>query len=153
MGLASVLTLGFVMLTDRPRGRHPDAVMAAFVMVLVWAVSACADAFLSPPESKLLNPVIDASLAIGIGWAWVTHRQAWKALFLALLAVQSLAHVGYQAEYRAPGVLHSYIAILNLTFLAQLVCVAMPGAGYVAGWIGGHLRAHRDPHHFPGVWS
>lgn len=146
LGCAAAASFAFVMATDRGSVRHPDAVILSAVMVLIWGISMISDGLLAPPESKLLNPVLDAAFAVGAGWAWLTRREGWKIALLVLLAVQSLSHVVYQTEYRQAGVLWSYTLVLNMTFLAELLCIMTPGASNVARWIGGVLRVHRDPH-------
>lgn len=148
LGLSAVAVLVFTMLTNRPHERHPDAVGAALAQVGVWSAAMGSQALLSPPDSMMIGPVVDAMLAVWMAYAWFTHRERWKLVFLAFLGVEALAHVVFQTEYRGEGVLYRYVLVLNLSFLAQLACVATPGAAYVADRIGRALRDYRDqmPH-------
>lgn len=146
LGVLSVFALSFTVATDRDRHKTPDAVGVAFAMLIVWAVSMLANAILPEPQSRLLNPVMDAMLAVGVFAATATRFAWWKLLFLGLLAIQVLSHVIYQNEYRLAGVLPRYILTLNVAYLAQLACVCTPGVGYVARLVGDHLRGHSSWH-------
>lgn len=103
------------------------------------------NAWLSPPDSKLLNPVIDLSLALWVTWAWSTRPRPWKLFLLGMLVLQSLSHVVFWTEPRAPGVLMRYSAGLDFTFLAELMVVSWPGGERAGVWIIRHMRAWDSP--------
>ena len=147
LGVLSVFALSFTVATDRDHHKTPDAVGVAFAMLIVWAVSMLANAILPEPQSRLLNPVMDAMLAVGVFAATATRFAWWKLMFLGLLAIQVLSHIIYQSEYnRSAGILPRYILTLNVAYLAQLACVCIPGVGYVARLVGDHLRGHSSWH-------
>lgn len=143
LGVAALGVAALNLATNR-HGRHPDAVGASLALLGTWAIAMFSNAWLSPPESKLLNPVIDLSLALWITWAWSTRPRVWKLLLLGLLVLQSLSHVAFWVEPRAPGVLMRYSAGLDFTFFAELLVASWPGGERAWIWA---VRALRPGSH------
>jgi hypothetical protein len=151
LGIAAISVVGLNLLTNKPLNRHPDAVGMAGAMLAVWAVSMWADAFLTPPESKFLNPPIDALLAAWTFGMWLTRREKWKLVVIGFLLIQSLAHLVYQTEALADGVLRRYVLILNVTYLGELGAIAWPGGSCAWNHYRERLRSLRRPHSAAGA--
>ena len=139
LGAVAALMLAFVMLTDCRVNRQPDALGAALAMVLIWSITMIAGQVLPPPESRLINPVIDLALIVGMTAAFLTRPEGWKALFVAVTMVELAMHAVYQAKYQSPVTEYRYILGLNMAYLVQLACAGFPGARYVARRLGDYL--------------
>lgn len=145
LGALAGLTLAFVMATNRPYDRHPDAVTLAWAMVGIWVVCTLADILLMPPHSKGLNGPLDAGMGALVVALMIGRRDVWKLPLLALLAVQGVMDFSYQASSSETIVLWWYTFGLNVTFILQLVCIAWPGGRYV-------VTARRDRRRWPGAF-
>lgn len=131
LGLAAGATLAFTMATNRPYSRHLDALILAWLMAGSWFFCAMADTFLSPPHSKALNGPMDAGLGAIVLALMLTRRDWWKVPLLGLLLVQGFLDFTYQANAEQPGVFDWYALWLQVTFAGILLCINVPGGGYV----------------------
>ena len=145
MGLVSTLlgcvamgTLALSLATNRPYNKHPDAVLLAWAMMFVWLICTVADTWLTPPESKALNAPLDAALGVWVLLLFVARHDRWKLPLLFLLVLQGVMHFVYQTKPLTPGILWWYTLGLNVTFVAELVCIAWPGGRHALELWGRH---------------
>lgn len=129
--------------------QSPDAVGLAGMLVLIWSFDRVLWALVGPPQSMALNPLLDSCAAIIAFSAWMSRPKWWKLGLVGLFVAQDCLHLAFWVGWPQYSKLISYIALNNLLFLGQLICVASPGGSHVArsvfGWV-----SHRPRNvHYP----
>lgn len=126
--------------------RFVDAFFVSGVLCLIWAFTSVAAVIWPFPESKQFHPLVDLIGLLTVVLAFMTQRQTWKLtlafLFLAQLVTHSLF---WWLRMNAPwgGLPYGYVAVLNVLWLAQLVCAGAPGGLYVLPRAFDYLRRRR----------
>lgn len=149
LGVFAVVTLGLACLAHGLTRDRSDLLGAALVLALTWPLTMVVSQVCTPPQSMLLNPILDLGFASGLGLAIRSRWEAWKLILLLILGVQAVFHVAYQAASAAPWALLPYIIELNLTYGLMLVIVAGMGARDVVlhtyrHWRGSAYTVHRS---------
>lgn len=115
--------------------RYVDPLFASGMLGAIWAFSNIVGAFWAFPASMQFNPMVDLiGLSIVVA-AYMTQRQRWKLVLAFLFLGQLAAHAIFWWDLRQQAPLVSgrdYVGLLNLLWMAQLICVASPGGGHVA---------------------
>lgn len=131
--------------------RYVDAFFMSGMLCVIWAATNLIGALWGFPASKQFHPLIDLLGLSAAVAAYMTQRQRWKLALAYLFMAQLVAHaVFWWAWVSAPhgGIGRSYMLVLNLLWLAQVVCVGSPGAGRVVTIVARHRLRHgwRLPH-------
>ena len=130
--------------------RHMDAFMLASMLCVFWAVTNSIGMLWEFPESKKFHSLIDLLGLLTCVASYVTARRRWKAYLALIFLVQLGAHAAFWWAYdgnTAGSIAYAYKLTLNLTWLAQLVCVGASGGVVVFGGVIDHLRnrwGHRN---------
>lgn len=120
--------------------KRSDALGLSAMLLLTWVFGRITGALYSPPESMALYPVVDAACGVTAFIAWRTHRAPWKLALVGLFVLQCCTHLAFWVAYPTDNAsLWRYIAINNLWFSLELVCVAGGGVWDVARGALSHL--------------
>lgn len=114
---------------------YVDAVLASVLLCIIWAfVTVCAH-LLPFPQSKQYHMLVDLIALSLCVTAFMTQFQWWKLTLAGLFGLQLWAHVWFRGHWdpAAPDVSigRTYILALNVLWLAQLLCVSVPGGRHV----------------------
>ena len=113
-----------------------DAFGLSVMVLMFWALTNVMAALLEPPASKALHPLIDfIGLSICI-ITWRSHKEWFKLALAGLFLVQMGLHATFWVEWATQphgSLLYTYALTLNITWLMELVVLALPGGGYVVG--------------------
>lgn len=135
------LTLAMLKLAWEARADLPGVWGAALILAATWSASNLAHFFLHP-HPREFYPVMDSLCAATFALSWGGLRRRYLGLLALLFVAQGLAHAvfynftpwDYAARYR-------YDLTLNLLYLAQLVCIAVPSWHRRTGFTGNALAA------------
>ena len=139
LGVLAVFTLSLACLAHGLTRDRADLLGAALVLAVTWPLTMVVSQVCTPPQSMLLNPILDLAFASGLGLAVRARWEVWKMILLLIIGVQAFMHVAYQAASAAPWALLPYIIELNITYGLMLVIVAGVGGRDVVL----HLDRHR----------
>lgn len=139
VGLLAAIALALATWADALSKSRSDLLSASFILFLSWPLSSVVNLILSPPGSMLLAPVTDALFASALLYSIKRQYQTWKLVLLWLIATQGFFHVVYQTAPERENLLYFYIVELNVTYIIQLLCVAVTGGRDVVSY----YRRHR----------
>lgn len=114
--------------------RYVDALMLSSMICMFWAFTNAIGALWAFPDSKKFHGLVDLIGLITCVVAYLTQRFRWKAVLAGLFMAQLVAHAVFWWVYdgaTSGSIAYNYKLTLNLTWLAQIACVAYPGAGVV----------------------
>lgn len=132
--------------------RYVDAFFAAVMLCTIWATTNIIGAVFPFPDSKKFHSLIDLIGLSGAVAAYMTQRQRWKLILAFLFLAQLATHAGFwwlwntdRAAITPLGsISYSYALVLNVLWLAQVVCVSTPGGACVGTVLARRLlRPHR----------
>lgn len=131
-----------------------DAFGLSVMVVLFWSLTNVMAVVFNPPASKALHPLIDfIGLSICV-ISWRTHKEWFKLVLSGLYLAQIGLHATFWVEWATQphgNLLYQYALTLNITWLMELVVLAMPGGGYVVGravdWGIHNWRVHHHTGH------
>lgn len=98
----------------------------ALLLLMAWASTNGVITVFGFDHASLLNPTIDALVAISVAVVGYKHRLKAAIYVFALYLCVAAIHVGAFVLRETSS--YSYYAALNIVFLAQLGCVGAPGA-------------------------
>lgn len=113
--------------------KKTDAVGLSVMLLMGWCFGRITGALYAPPDSMTLYPIVDAACGITAFAAWSTKKAPWKLALVGLFIVQCCGHLAFWVTYPTDNAsLWRYIALNNLWFALQLLCVAGGGVWDVA---------------------
>lgn len=131
-GVVFGLAVGCVLLLAWASGSHVLQKLA-LLLLMAWAGTNLAVAFLGFERAPLVIPSIDAVIAVLVATTGY-HAKSKAALFVfRLYAVVGLIHIGAYVLHML--VTNTYYAALNSVFLVQLLIV-----GATSAWVAVHHR-------------
>lgn len=139
------LVLNFLA-TRRDFERHMDALLGASMLCVFWALTTIFAGLWDFPESKKFHSLIDLIGLLAATAMYATQRRVWKVALATLFMAQLIIHALYWSVYGGPtsgSIARGYILTLNITWVAQLLCVAYPGGSVVLRSALDWVRRHR----------
>lgn len=127
--------------------RFVDAFFISGVLCLIWTFTSVAAVIWPFPESKHFHPLVDLIGLLTVVLAYMTQRQKWKLTLAFLFLAQLATHAAFwwlRLNTSSGWVPYGYVAVLNVLWTAQLVCVGAPGGLYVLPRAFDHLRRRRS---------
>lgn len=136
--------------------RYVDAFFMSAMLCVIWGVTNLFGVLWDFPESKRFHSLIDLiALSICVA-SYMTQRQRWKLVLAVLFLGQLCAHAWFwwmmntnpAAVTPIGSIGRSYMAVLNVLWFAQIVCMSSPGAGRVVSIMARPYlrRGRRVPH-------
>lgn len=124
--------------------RFVDPMIAAVMLCLIWAFVTAVAQIYPFPESKKFHSLVDLAGLCAMTTMLMTRFAWWKLVVAALFAMQLWAHYWFWDNWSAGvNIGRRYVMALNVLWLAQLVCVSLPGGTYAASRLVARLRAPR----------
>lgn len=123
--------------------RHIDAFMLAAMICVFWAFTNTIAMVWEWPESKRFHSLVDLiGLATCVA-SYIGKPHKWKAYLAMLFFLQICAHAAFWWAYdgvTTGRIAYAYALTLNLSWLAQLLCVGASGGIAVLGYALDRLR-------------
>jgi hypothetical protein len=114
--------------------RYVDALFVSGMLCAIWAFTNTVVALWPFPQNHEFHPLVDLiGLSVAVA-AYMTQRQAWKLTLAFLFLSQLIVHAWFRASliYPPPMSGRDYVGLLNVLWVAQLICVGSPGGCHVA---------------------
>lgn len=134
--------------------RHIDAFALASMICVFWAFTNTIGLVWEWPESKKFHSLIDLIGLTACVASYIGRPRRWKAYLAMLFMVQLCAHAAFWWAYKgntAGSIAYTYALTLNLTWLAQLVCVGASGGFVVLSCALDRLRHRWSSRHLDGA--
>lgn len=117
------------------------------MLLALWFVSKLTIITMGYWPSVRVGPVVNMPAVVACMVSWYQQHRWWKLILALLMEVKALVHAEFwTAVDPAYSHAYAYILTLNVIFGLELACVAMPGAGVVAGMVGRWLSDRRRGH-------
>lgn len=136
LGLACAVAAAFTLIGRDYRRDHDDGLVAVG-LVYVWAISATlmmiVTEFLppsTPPVWMIVGPVLDLSVGVYVARLHKRAPSRWKLVVVLISAFQLTAHVAMALGDKSAASVYAYKFALNVSFVAQLLCVITPGGSF-----------------------
>ncbi len=144
------LATGFVLLLNMAAmrssfARHMDAFGCAAMLAVFWTMGRFFNAFLDPPDSMALYPVIDLIGTIVAYNLWSQRGSIWRLGLTYCFATQCVLHLCFWVAWATDNRwLYEYVLLNNLIFILELGLVGSSGAVHAVHSLGRYLRRRRD---------
>lgn len=117
------------------------------MLLALWFVSKLTIITMGYWPSVRVGPVVNVLAVVACMVSWYQQHRWWRLILALLMEVKALVHAEFwTAVDPAYSHAYAYILTLNVIFGLELACVAMPGAGVVAGMVGRWLSDRRRGH-------
>jgi len=117
--------------------RHVDALGVSLMLVVSFILTNVLEVTVGWPDMVVWFPFMDAAFCAMLYVNWRRHPRAWKAVVMASLVAQLVAHFGATVLWESDQLTRSgtylYATFINGAFALQLLATGSVGIGHAVG--------------------
>lgn len=136
-GLATFLVWAVSQWAAHDDRRHVDALGVSLMFVVSYVLTNVLSITVGWPDLVAWLPFLDATLCAMAYYNWRRHPRAWKAVVMAALVAQLVAHFAATVLWRGDQLTSSgaylYATLINGAFALQLLAAGSVGVGHAVG--------------------